>query len=544
MVTAYTSGGNESSPSPQFAYVTPQDGFGMQGGPKAEGVDSDGDGIADIDESFYGTSPNLFDSDGDGIGDGEELAYWGDLYDADYDKDGVINLLDRDSDNDTFSDGHEKRLSSDAGSLASLPSLSYKLVTGLGPHPENGGWLEVVTFNGGSAPSEQPELDVSWLQIQWPEYTMTNGEARVATGDIDGDNSIETIIGLGPVEGDPALPGGHFQITDDDNRHLLWGQLNWQEYNLVNGETRPACADLDGDGDDEILIGLGPGGEGLVSVFDFVDGELAHLAWVGLNWTEYNHANGETRPAAADVDGDGKDEILVGLGTAEEFPSVPGGYFKVIDDDFSDLAWGQVQWLDYNQKNGETWPSAGDFDADGLDEILIGLGMGSGGSFEVLRYADGELPHLTWKKVDWTDYASSFEVVRPTAGNFDLDGMDEIIVGFGEGGGGWLQAFDDANSQYDFLGSRRLDFDRYNSENGESYPSFSSGGASSCFGDFDEDGDVDTSDLTIFEEQMKSKTCSDPCLGDFDGDGDVDEGDYEAFESNFGRTNCASRPQG
>ena len=40
------------------------------------GIDSDGDGLFDTDEtSVYGTSASVFDSDGDGVGDGEEVYY-------------------------------------------------------------------------------------------------------------------------------------------------------------------------------------------------------------------------------------------------------------------------------------------------------------------------------------------------------------------------------------------------------------------------------------------------------------------------------------
>lgn len=38
------------------------------------GIDSDGDGLYDTDEtSVYGTSASVFDSDGDGVGDGQEV---------------------------------------------------------------------------------------------------------------------------------------------------------------------------------------------------------------------------------------------------------------------------------------------------------------------------------------------------------------------------------------------------------------------------------------------------------------------------------------
>lgn len=72
------------------------------------GIDGDGDGITDRDEKLvYGTHPGKRDSDGDGIDDGAELTYWGASWSFDGDGDGLINLLDNDSDDDGFSDGME-----------------------------------------------------------------------------------------------------------------------------------------------------------------------------------------------------------------------------------------------------------------------------------------------------------------------------------------------------------------------------------------------------------------------------------------------------
>ncbi len=71
-------------------------------------LDSDGDGFTDRDElQIYGTDPTLTDSDGDGLGDGDEAAEWGDSWDGDADNDGLVNILDIDSDNDGYNDGLE-----------------------------------------------------------------------------------------------------------------------------------------------------------------------------------------------------------------------------------------------------------------------------------------------------------------------------------------------------------------------------------------------------------------------------------------------------
>lgn len=71
-------------------------------------VPADSDGISDRDErEIYGTHPKRADSDGDDINDGDEIAFWGDAWRDDADGDGLINLLDRDADNDGVADAAE-----------------------------------------------------------------------------------------------------------------------------------------------------------------------------------------------------------------------------------------------------------------------------------------------------------------------------------------------------------------------------------------------------------------------------------------------------
>jgi hypothetical protein len=94
-VTAYDTSGNQSVFT-EVPYTTPL-------------ADTDGDGLTDDEElSVYGTAPTKADTDGDGINDGTEVAFWGANWNADADGDGLINLLDPDSDNDGVPDGAER----------------------------------------------------------------------------------------------------------------------------------------------------------------------------------------------------------------------------------------------------------------------------------------------------------------------------------------------------------------------------------------------------------------------------------------------------
>jgi hypothetical protein len=56
-----------------------EDGGGDEGdgdGGGAADSDRDGDGLLDVDETdVYGTDPDVFDTDGDGVGDGEEVFF-------------------------------------------------------------------------------------------------------------------------------------------------------------------------------------------------------------------------------------------------------------------------------------------------------------------------------------------------------------------------------------------------------------------------------------------------------------------------------------
>jgi hypothetical protein len=69
-------------------------------------------------------------------------------------------------------------------------------------------------------------------------------------------------------------------------------------------------------------------------------------------------------------------------------------------------------------------------------------------------------------------------------------------------------------------------------------------GENPCEGDFDSDGDVDGSDLSIFASDFGRTNCDqgETCEGDFDSDNDVDGSDLALFAADFGKTGCPTCP--
>ena len=112
---------------------------------------------------------------------------------------------------------------------------------------------------------------------------------------------------------------------------------------------------MDGDGSEEIVLGLGTyiDNGGWVEVREDAGGDYNHVTWIKVPFRAYNEANGATWPATGDVDGDNRDEILLGLGA---FPE-DGGWFEFREDaagGFAHTSWGHVD----DSAEGETRPAA------------------------------------------------------------------------------------------------------------------------------------------------------------------------------------------
>ena len=289
-----------------------------------------------------------------------------------------------------------------------------EVVVGLGPSSVSRGWVAVMDGpqNGGQVRA--------WLPSPFdPWYDSANGETWVATGDVDGDGRDEIVVGQGTYR----LNGGRFAVFDDaqaGHKLLYVKRVPWAAYNAYDGAVRPACGDLDGDGTDEIVLGFSPfpGQGGYVAVYrQLLGGE--QWQWLRLPWSTYNAASGGTRPACGDIDGDGRAELVVGL---DSFPTW-GGYCAIFDDAVAGhehLDWLRVPHIDYIQANGETRPACGDTDGDGRDEVLVGLGTFAPNTSNVAVFrSDAASTEVRWIGIESTPYNEVNGEAWVTLGRFD-----------------------------------------------------------------------------------------------------------------------------
>jgi hypothetical protein len=274
------------------------------------------------------------------------------------------------------------------------------------------------------------------------------------------------LLGLGPH----ADSGGWFAIHGGGETAFAphgWGRLPWAAYNAAGGGVRLAAGDVDGDGADEVIVGLGRGGGGFVAVLDDAAHAYALLTWLRVDWPTYNAANGETFPAAGDLDGDGRAEIVLGLGDGGR------GWYEIFDDAsqrFRHLAWKRVSWPTYNAGSGPTHPAIGDVDGDGAAEIVLGLGKGSDGWLQVVDDRLSAFAHSAWIRIDWPTYTAVNGTTFPALGDLDDDGRTELVVGLGRGSNGWFGILDDQSAGLEFLGWDRIDSPGYNAYSGETHP--------------------------------------------------------------------------
>lgn len=202
------------------------------------------------------------------------------------------------------------------------------------------------------------------------------GGATVGAGDINNDGYEDLIAGAGPGGGPRVQVFDGLKLAQGQQL-VLFNQFVFEE--AFRGGVYVAGGDTNGDGFDDIIVGAGPGGGPRVQVFSGQNGSVLQ------NFFAFAEAfRGGVTVGSADINGDGKDDIIVGAG--------PGGGPQVTV--YSGAAAGQVlfnQFVFEDTFRGGVFVAGGNVTGDNRGDIIVGRGSGGDATVRVYSGANSQL---------------------------------------------------------------------------------------------------------------------------------------------------------
>ncbi len=310
-----------------------------------------------------------------------------------------------------------------------------------------------------------------------------SGNSVSAAGDVNGDGIDDLLIGasgLGSTGSDLGVNGNSYVVfgasglgasgtvelsaLDGQNGFVLNG-ITEGDYAGSSGYSVSAAGDINGDGTDDLLIGASNanpnGGNSGASYVVFGASEVGSSGTIELSTLDGNNGfvlngvaegdrSGFSVSVVGDVNTDGIDDLLIGSGSdtgvsyvvfgANEVGSSGTMELSALDGDNGFVLNGVAE----NDRTGVSVSAAGDVNADGIDDMLIGAsnadsnGSGSGASYVVFGARDvGANGAVELSTIDGSDgfvlkgvaaFDNSGSSVS-AAGDVNGDGIDDLLIG-------------------------------------------------------------------------------------------------------------------
>ena len=425
--------------------------------------DSDCDGVVNEDDAFPDDPNESIDSDGDGVGDNSDICDGGDDS-VDENGNGVPDYCD---DPGWLNCSSERALGTAAYQFKGYEEGELAGVTVRFAGDVDGDGLEDVLIGTDTTYMPDPVgrvyLVLGSSMTPGVEFDLANADYTF-TSEQEGDRLGLTVSGIGDFNGDgldDLLFGARKYDSGKGRVYLVLGSSlgTNSTINLADADTKfytmeeqgylgmavTSAGDVNGDGLADIMFGQVNGYlyvvYGTANIQNEFHVESADVIITGIGI-------GQNISTAGDVDGDGLGDLVVGEPAFPPSDTYPKGrvhlilgssigsqnYIDVNDSDFQFTSSYETYYF------GQEVASAGDIDADGLDDIMFSTyssnhnGENSGAAFVMLGSTFASSPSTSLDMSDAADYKffgnANDSVGRSLgpAGDIDGDGHSDILI--------------------------------------------------------------------------------------------------------------------